>query len=65
MALATRPARDGLKAPNGSTGQEVWPILLTPRALRLTMSEAVANPSKGAEGPSATEGMKGASGESL
>ena len=57
MTLAARAGADGTKAPNGSTSQEGWPILLTLRALSLTMSEAVANLSKGAEGPSVTEGM--------
>jgi hypothetical protein len=57
MTLAARAARDGTKAPNGSTNRKVWAILLPLRALSLTMSEAVANLSKGAEGPSVTEGM--------
>jgi len=57
MTLAARAARDGTKAPNVSTNRKVWAILLPLRALSLTMSEAVANLSKGAEGPSVTEGM--------
>jgi hypothetical protein len=57
MTVTIRAARDGTKAPNGSTSRKVWSILLTLRALSLTMSEAVANLSKGAEGPSVTEGM--------
>jgi len=59
MTLVARAVRDGAKAPNGSTSRKVWSILLPLRALSLTMSEAVANLSKGAEEPSVTEGMYG------
>jgi hypothetical protein len=47
------------KAPNGSMSLEVWSVLLTLRTLSLTMTEAVANLSKRAEGPSVAEGMCG------